>query len=74
MTFEAAAPRYSPKRSAGRGGSLLPVKARKFLPVKWQPIRRIRQHFGPRFFLAMAVSIISSISFLWVLFLVIMAG
>ncbi len=74
MTFEAAVPRYSPKRAAGRSGSLLPVKARKFLPVKWQPIRRMRQHFGPRFFLAMTVSIISSISFFWVLFLVIMAG
>jgi hypothetical protein len=33
-----------------------------------------QEKYGPRFFLAMAVSIISSISFLWVLFLAVMAG
>ncbi len=74
MTFDVAVPRSSPKKATSRSRSFLPVKARMFLPVKWQPVRRLRQKYGPRFFLAMAVSIISSISFLWVLFLVIMAG
>ena len=41
------------------------------LPVKWQPALRLRQNYSPKFFLAMAVSIVSSISFLWVLLLVI---
>lgn len=74
MTFNAAMPRFTPKKAPSRSGSLLPVKSRRLLPVKWQPGRRLRQKYSPRFFLAMAVSIISSISFLWVLFLVIMAG
>jgi len=41
------------------------------LPVKWQPVRRLRQKYSQKFFLAMALSVISSISFLWVLLLVI---
>ena len=71
MTFQAAVPRYTPTKSRSRSGSLVPVKSRLFLPAKWQPVRRLRQKFSPKFFLAMAVSVISSISFLWVLLLVI---
>lgn len=50
---------------------MVPVKARKMLPVKWQPSLFLGKKYSPRFFLAMAVSIVSSISFLWVLLLVI---
>lgn len=71
MTFNAAVPRFTPKKAPSRSRSLLPVKSRSFLPVKWQPGLRLRHKYSPRFFLAMALSIISSISFLWVLFLVI---
>ena len=74
MTFNAAVPRFSSKRAPTRSRSQLPAKSRTFLPVKWQPVQRLRQKFSPKFFLAMAVSVVSSISFLWVLFLVIMAG
>ncbi len=71
MTLQAAVPRYTPKKSRNRSGAMLPVKARRLLPVKWQPPLRLPQKYSPRFFLAMAVSIVSSISFLWVLLLVI---
>ncbi len=71
MTYEAAFPRFTPKKSRSRSGALLPVKSRSMLPVKWQPSLRLRQNYSPKFFLAMAVSIVSSISFLWVLLLVI---
>ena len=71
MTFNAAVPRFTPKTVPSRSKSMLPAKSKSFLPVKWQPGRRLRHKYSPRFFLAMAVSIVSSISFLWVLFLVI---
>lgn len=71
MTLQAAVPRYTPKRSRSRSGRMLPVKARRFLPVKWQPQIGFPPKYSPRFFLAMALSIVSSISFLWVLLLVI---
>ncbi|MDE0199867.1 MAG: hypothetical protein OXK78_16795 [Caldilineaceae bacterium] len=71
MTYEAAFPRFTPRKSKSRSGALLPVKSRLMLPVKWQPSLRLRQKYSPRFFLAMAVSIVSSISFLWVLLLAI---
>ena len=63
MTYEAAFPRFTPRKSKKRSGALL--------PVKWQPSLSLRQKYSPRFFLAMAVSIVSSISFLWVLLLAI---
>ena len=50
---------------------MVPVKSRRMLPVKWQPSLILGKKYSPRFFLAMAVSIVSSISFLWVLLLVI---
>ena len=71
MTFQAAVPRYTPRKSRSHSGSLVPVKSRMMLPVKWQPVRRLRQKYSQKFFLAMALSVISSISFLWVLLLVI---
>ena len=71
MTFEAAFPRFTPKKSRSRSGAQLPVKSRLMLPVKWQPSQLLREKYSPRFFLAMAVSIVSSISFLWVLLLAI---
>lgn len=71
MTFQAAVPRYTPRKSRSRSGSLVPVKSRMMLPVKWQPVRRLRQKYSQKFFIAMALSVISSISFLWVLLLVI---
>ena len=71
MTFQAVVPRYTPRKSRSRSGSLVPVKSRMMLPVKWQPVRRLRQKYSQKFFLAMALSVISSISFLWVLLLVI---
>lgn len=71
MTYEAAFPRFTPRKSKSRSGKLLPVKSRLMLPVKWQPSQLLREKYSPRFFLAMAVSIVSSISFLWVLLLAI---
>ena len=71
MTFQAAVPRYTPSKRRSRSGSLVPVRSRLMLPVKWQPVRRLRQKYSQKFFLAMALSVISSISFLWVLLLVI---
>ncbi len=71
MTYEAAFPRFTPRKSKSRSGALVPVKSRKMLPVKWQPPLFLGKKYSPRFFLAMAVSIVSSISFLWVLLLVI---
>lgn len=71
MTFQAAVPRFTPSKTRTRSRSLVPVKSRLMLPVKWQPARVLRQKFSFRFFLAMAVSVISSISFLWVLLLAI---
>ncbi len=71
MTFNAAIQRrahqrFKPKKSQSSSRSLLPVKARRVQPG--------RHKYSPKFFLAMAVSIISSIGFLRVLFLVIMSG
>ena len=75
MTFNAVVPRYTPRKSQSRSSILLPIKSRKLLPVKSLPGRFFsRPKFSPKCFLAMAVSIISSISFLWVLFLVIVSG
>lgn len=71
MTYEAAFPRFTPKKSRSRSGPQLPVRSRLMLPVKWQPSLHLGKKYSPRFFLAMAVSIVSSISFLWVLLLVI---
>ncbi len=71
MTFQAVVPRYTPSKRRSRSGSLVPVRSRLMLPVKWQPVRRLRQKYSQKFFLAMALSVISSISFLWVLLLVI---
>ena len=71
MTYEAAFPRFTAKKSRRRSGALLPVKSRLMLPVKWQPSQLLREKYSGRFFLAMAVSIVSSISFLWVLLLAI---
>ncbi|MDE0076424.1 MAG: hypothetical protein OXI52_01455 [Caldilineaceae bacterium] len=71
MTYEAAFPRFTPRKGKKRSGALLPVRSRLMLPVKWQPSLNLRQKYSPRFFLAMAVSIVSSISFLWVLLLAI---
>ncbi|MXY92391.1 MAG: hypothetical protein F4Y42_02975 [Caldilineaceae bacterium SB0664_bin_27] len=71
MTYEAAFPRFSPRKSRSRSRAIVPAKARMLLPVKWQPSVILGKKYNPRFFLAMAVSIVSSISFLWVLLLVI---
>ena len=71
MTYEAAFPRFTPRKSKRRSGALVPVKSKMMLPVKWQPPLILGKKYSPRFFLAMAVSIVSSISFLWVLLLVI---
>ncbi len=71
MTYEAAFPRFSPRKSRSRSSKQLPVRSRLMLPVKWQPSQILGQKYSARFFLAMAVSIVSSISFLWVLLLAI---
>ena len=71
MTFEMAAARYTPKKAQSRSTSLLPVNAKRLLPVKWQPARHSRRKYSPIFFVAMAVSIVCSISFFYVLSLAI---
>ena len=68
MTFNAAIQRRSNQRFTPRRSQ------RRLLPVKVPRLYFGRRKYSPKFFLAMAVSIISSIGFLRVLFLVIMSG
>lgn len=74
MTYQITVPRFNSARRQSRSKSLATFRARALLPVKWQPAKALKVDYSPRFLLAMAVSILSSISFFWVLFLVIMAN